>query len=82
MKVGNVKFHLKPETLEHISKTTRLTKEELYTLSREDAYSRMLERGAIKKPNPIKIFLKNIYKNIGEKLGLLDKKYNIYTHID
>ena len=82
MKVPDVKFQLKPKTLEHISKSTRLTKEELRSLSIEEAYNKMLERGAVKKPNPIKVFFKNLYKNIGEKLGLLDKQYNIYTHID
>ena len=82
MKIPDVKFQLNPKTLEHISKSTRLTKEELYTLSTKEAYNKMLERGAIKKPNPVKDFFRKLYKNIGENLGLLDKQYNIYTHID
>ncbi len=82
MNVPSIKFQLKPKTLESISKSTRLSKEELYNLSIEEAHNKMFERGAIKKLNPIKVFLKNLYRNFGERFGLLDKNYNFYTHID
>ena len=82
MNVSGVKFRLKPQTLEYITKSTRLTKDELCTLSHHEQYNLMLERGAIKKPNPVKVFFKNLYKNIGEKCGLLEKQHNIYTDID
>ena len=82
MTILSIKFKLEPQTLEHISKSTRLTKEELYTLTTKEAYNKMVERGAIKKPNPIKVFFKKIYKNLGERFGLLEKQHNIYTHID
>ena len=34
----SIKFKLEPQTLEHISKSTRLTKEELYTLTTKESY--------------------------------------------
>ena len=82
MSIPNVKLRLEPQTLKHISKSTRLSKEELYSLTIRSAYNKMVERGAIKKPNPIKVFFKKIYKNLGERFGLLEKQHNIYTHID
>ena len=82
MKVQDAKTCLKPKTLEYISRTTKLSKKELYTLTSDEAYDKMLERGAIKKPNPVKVFFKNLYKSIGDKLGLLEKNHNFYTHID
>ena len=82
MNVPNIKSRLEPKTLELISKSTKLSKEELCILTIKEARDKMFERGAIKKPNPIKTFLKNLYKKLGEKFGLLDKHYNIYTDVD
>ena len=42
----------------------------------------MIKRGAIKKPNVIKNWFADKYKQIGEKLGLLKKEYKFYTHVD
>ena len=38
--------------------------------------------GRNKKTNPVKVFFTDLYKSIGEKFGLLEEKYNIYTAID
>ena len=42
----------------------------------------MEQRGSLKKPNPVKEFIAEKYRKLGEKLGLLKKEYNIYTDID
>lgn len=80
--VQNVNFKLKSDTLNYISKTTKLTSNELHTLSIEEAKQKMFERGALKKENPIKKFAKQLYKKFGEKLGLIEKQVYIYTDYD
>lgn len=75
-------FKLKPESIKHIEKATGLTYKELTTLSFEECDKLMIERGTKKKPNPIKKWFADKYKQIGEKFGLLEKQYDIYTHID
>ena len=75
-------FKLKDETIASLEKTTGLTYEEMTTLSTEKCKELMIERGTMKKPNPIKKWFSNMYRQIGEKLGLLEKQHDIYTHID
>ena len=80
--VQNVNFKLKSDTLNYISKTTKLTSNELCSLSIEEAKQKMFERGALKKENPIKKITKQLYKKFGEKLGLIEKQVYIYTDCD
>lgn len=47
--VQNVNFKLKSDTLNYISKTTKLTSNELCTLSIKEAKQKIFERGALKK---------------------------------
>lgn len=82
MKVPSIKFQLANETIKHIEKSTKCSIEDLRTLSFDEAKKLMTERGAMKKPNVIKQWVANKYRQIGEKLGLLKKEYNFYTHID
>lgn len=80
--VPSIKFSLKPETLSSISKHTKLTSNELCTLSTEEAKQKMLKMGVIKKENPIKKIAKELYQKLGEKLGLIEKQVYIYTDND
>ena len=82
MKVQPMKFCLSKETIKHIEKNTRCSINELSTLSIDETQKLMLERGALKKPNKIKEWFANKYKQLGEKLGFLKKEYNFYTHVD
>lgn len=78
----NIRYKLSDKTLEYISKTTKLSNDELTNLSLKEQVKLMESRRAIKKTNPIKTFFIGIYKKLGEKLGLREKEYNIYTDID
>lgn len=80
--VPSIKFRLKPETLRSISKRTRLTPNELSTLSIEEAKLKMFKMGVIKKENPIKKIARQLYQKLGEKLGLIEKQVYIYTDND
>ena len=55
---------------------------ELRNLSIDETQKLMQERGAVKKPNKIKRWFADKYKQVGEKLGLLKKEYKFYTHVD
>lgn len=83
--VGNfskVKYKLSEQTLQRISKSTKLSKEELTSLSLDKQIELMSQRGSLKKTNTVKDFFAGLYQKLGEKLGLLNKEYNTYTHID
>ena len=82
MKVQPMNFCLSKETIKHIEQKTRCSINELRTLSIDETQKLMQERGAIKKPNKIKVWFADKYKQFGEKLGLLKKEYNFYTHVD
>ena len=82
MNVPVIEFQLSKLTVKNIEKSTRCSINELRTLPLHEAKELMLERGAMKKPNVIKQWLADKYKTIGEKLGLLKKDYNFYTHVD
>lgn len=77
-----IKFKLGEKTMQTISKSTKLTKEELTNLSLEEQIRLMDKRGTLKKPNPVKTFLVKQYIKLGEKLGLLPKDRYIHTDID
>lgn len=77
---STIKYKLSDKTLNNISKTTKLSKEELTNLSLDKQIKLMQQRGTIKKPNPIRTFLADKYIKLGQKLGFIKKDYNIYTH--
>lgn len=77
-----MKFHLRDETVQAISKSTKLSVEELQTLSLDEANKLMKERGSLKEQNKLFQWLSDKYKAFGEKTGLLKKQYNFYTDID
>ena len=78
------RYKLADETLRLISKTTKLSKEELTNLPLDKQIELMEQRGSIKKPSPVRNFISDLYRKVGEKFGLLEKNrnYNFYTDID
>ena len=82
MKIQPIKFQLSKETIKHIENSTRCSIEELRATPINEIKTLMIKRGAIKKPNKIKQWFANKYQTIGEKLNLLEKQCNFYTHID
>ena len=82
MGVQGIKFRLNETSLKYISKNTKLTPEELCTLSITESRQEMIKRGAIKAPNMLEIYAKNLYNKLGERLGFIEKPFNIYTDID
>lgn len=75
-------FKLKPETLENISKSTKLTQKELLNESLEDLFVKAKQRGSLKNQNTVKKYFSIFYKKFGEKFGLLEKQRSFYTHVD
>lgn len=75
------KFKLAEETIQHIEKSTGLSYQEMTTNTIDDARKLMKQRGTLKEPSKMKLWLANKYRQLGEKLGLLEKKRNIYTDI-
>ena len=82
MRTQPIKYQLSEQTIKNIEKSTKCSINELRTLSFDETQKLMQERGVIKKPNVIKIWFAEKYKQFGEKLGLLKKEYNFYTHVD
>ena len=80
--VESLKFQLSKETIKHLEKSTRCSIVELRTLATDEVVDLMLKRGAMKKPNKLKLWLIDKYTALGEKLGFLKKEYNFYTDID
>lgn len=75
-------FQLSNETLKSIEKSTRLTEKELYNLSIEEQNRLMIKRGAKKQTGIIWSWLSAKYRQLGEKLCLLDERYDFYTDSD
>ena len=82
MRTQPIKYQLSDKTIKLIEQKTKCSINELRTLPLNEAKELMLKRGAMKKHNVIKQWFADKYKTIGEKLGLLKKEYNFYTHID
>ncbi|GEM_PF-6441863 len=77
-----MKFRLSQDTIKHAENVTGLSYSEMTRTSLKDTTERMKQRGTLKKTNLIKEFFSDIYKKIGEKIGLLKKEHNFYTDID
>ena len=73
---------LSKETIQCIENSTGLTYEEITRLSLDESSKLMKERGTLKEHSKIKLWISRKFKEIGERLGLLQKHYNIYTDID
>jgi len=82
MEIYPIKFQLSNLTIKHIEKSTKCSIEELRTLSIADTQELMMKRGVMKEPCKIEGWISDKYKKLGEKLGLLKKEYNFYTHVD
>ncbi len=77
-----LKYKLSEQTIKSVERTTKLTNDEMTNLSLTECEKLMAERGTLKKPNKLKTWISEKYRELGEKFGLLEKKYNIYTDID
>ena len=77
-----IKFKLSDKTVKSIEKSTGLSCKEMTNLTLDESKKLMIKRSVLKEPSKLKQWFINKYKQIGEKLGLLEKKYNIYTDID
>lgn len=73
---------LSEQTMKLISNSTKLSEDELKYQSLDNQIKLMEQRGSIRKQNPVKKFIAKQYRKLGEKLGLLNKEYNIYIDID
>ena len=82
MKVSAIKYQLSDKTITLIEQKTKCSINELSTLPTDEIAKIMQERGAVKKTNKNKLWFADKYKQLGEKLGLLKKEYNFYTHVD
>ena len=82
MKVPTIKYQLSDKTIKLIEQKTKCSINELSTLPTDEIAKIMQKRGVVKKPNKIKLWFADKYKQLGEKLGLLKKEYNFYTHVD
>ena len=77
-----MKFKLSTNTIKAIESSTGLTYKEMTRLSINETTKLMKERGTLKEPSKIKLWIADKYKKFGEQLGLLEKHYDIYTDID
>ncbi len=75
-------FKLSNATLNAISRTTKLSEDELHRLPMAEAIQLMKDRAVIKEPSKFKLWLAEKYKQFGERNGLLKKQYSIYTDVD
>ena len=82
MRVPTIKYQLSDKTIKLIEQKTKCSINELSTLPTDEIAKIMQKRGVVKKPNKIKLWFADKYKQLGEKLGLLKKEYNFYTHVD
>ena len=82
MKVSAIKYQLSDKTIKLIEQKTKCSINELSTLPTDEIAKIMQKRGVVKKPNKIKLWFADKYKQLGENLGLLKKEYNFYTHVD
>jgi len=77
-----IKFKLSTKTIKAIESSTGLTYEEMTSLPIHETTKLMKERRTLKEPSKIKLWLAGKYKEIGERLGLIERDYNIYTDVD
>lgn len=84
--VFGAKLKLEEKTIDLIEKRTRLSYNEMRFLPLDETTKLMRKRAPIREKiqytsREIRLLCGKIYKNIGEKLGLLEKQRNIYTDI-
>lgn len=75
-------FKLSNETIKAVESSTGLTYEEMTRLPMSESTKLMKERGTLKEPDKVLLWLRDKYKKFGEKTGLLKKEYNFFTDID
>ena len=74
-----IKFRLSEEAIKAAEQSTGLTYEQMTRLPLKESTKLMKERGTLKEPNKLVLWLQDKYKKFGEKTGLLRKEYNFYT---
>lgn len=76
-----INFRLSKETIKAAEESTGLTYEEMTRLPLSETSKLMKERGTLKEPSKLKLWLQDKYKKFGEKTGLLKKEYNFYNEV-
>jgi len=66
-----IKYKLSAEAIKATEKSTGLTYEEMTSLPLSKTEKLMKERGTLKEPSKIKLWISKNYKKFGEKFGLL-----------
>lgn len=74
-------FKLSPEAIKAAEESTGLTYKEMTRLSLDESAKLMKERGKLKEPSKIFLWLQDKYKKFGEKTGLLKKEYHFYSEV-
>lgn len=77
---GGMNFKLSKQTIKAVERSTKLTYDEMRNLSLTECEKLMAERGTLKKSGKFKTWISEKYRALGEKFGLIEKRYNIYTH--
>ena len=75
-------FKLNNVSIKFIEENTKLSYDEIRLSSLDEATKLMKKRGSFNEINKAKQWLADKYRQIGEKLGFLEKNYNTYTDID
>ena len=73
-----IKFKLSEGAIKAAEESTGLTYEEMTRLPLDECSKLMKERGTLKEPSKLFLWLQEKYKNFGEKTGLLKKEYHFY----
>ncbi len=80
--IFGMNFKLSKQTIEAAERSTKLTYDEMINLPLSECEKLMVERGTLKKPGKLKTWISKKYRELGEKFGLIEKQYNVYTDID
>lgn len=67
-------YKLSKETIKTIESSTGLAYEEMTRLTLDESARLMEERGTLKKPSKIKLWISKKYKEFGERFELLKKE--------
>ena len=76
-----IKFRLSEEAIKAAEESTGLTYEEMTRLPLSETSKLMKERGTLKEPSKLFLWLQDKYKKFGEKTGLLKKEYHFYNEV-
>lgn len=76
-----INYKLSEKTIKQIEKSTGLSYKEMTTLTIDESRNLMKKRGTLKEPSKVKLWFASKYRQLGQRLGLLQKERNFYTDI-